>query len=132
MATQRRHRTPVPAPSSQNQRLGRLGEALAVRYLSGQGYMIMDRNWRCRWGEIDIVALDDLALVVCEVKTRAGQRNGSPLESVTPAKLRRLHRLAELWLVERGGRRERIRIDAVGVSVDPDDGNYQIHHAKGI
>jgi putative endonuclease len=119
-------------PVGQNIRLGRLGEALAVRFLSRKGWLIMDRNWRCRWGEIDVVAVDGPDLVVCEVKTRASSRNGTPLESITPVKVRRLHRLAELWLCERGGQRERVRIDAIGVLIDPRDGQYRIHHARGI
>lgn len=118
------------ASADENRRLGRLGEGLAVAYLGGRGWLIMDRNWRCRWGELDIVGMDSGDLVVCEVKTRLSRRTGAALESVTPRKLKRLHRLAELWLEERGGRPERIRIDAIGVEFER-DGSYSIEHVRG-
>ena len=79
--------------------LGAAGEALAGEYLVTQGWSILARNWRCREGEIDIVALDPArdCLVVVEVKTRAGTGFGAPLETITYAKVRRLRQLAALY-----------------------------------
>ena len=62
--------------------LGRRGEDLAARYLEQRGLVILSRNWRCRHGEIDLVATDSHRLVVCEVKTRSGTRYGEPAEAV--------------------------------------------------
>ena len=67
--------------------LGDYGERLACRYLAGRGFTILDRNWRCARGELDIVARDGDALVVCEVKTRSDEGFGAPFEAVTRRKL---------------------------------------------
>jgi putative endonuclease len=79
--------------------LGRRGEQLAAQYLEQAGFRILDRNWRCAEGEIDIVAAERRVLVVCEVKTRSDTRYGSPLDAITRAKRSRLRRLAIRWLV---------------------------------
>ena len=84
--------------------LGRDGEQAAVTYLEGCGFRILDRNWRCADGEIDIVAVERHTFVVCEVKTRSGTRYGTPLEAVGRAKQARLRRLAVRWLTARPGR----------------------------
>ena len=77
--------------------LGRHGERLAVDYLTAHGWRILDRNWRCPQGEIDIVALEGRELVVVEVKTRRSRAFGDPLEAVTGQKLTRLCVLAGAW-----------------------------------
>ena len=77
--------------------LGDYGERLAARYLLEQGVEILDRNWRCVRGELDIVAREGAALVVCEVKTRSGEGFGAPYEAVTWRKQRRLRQLGGLW-----------------------------------
>jgi putative endonuclease len=117
--------------------LGRYGEQLACRYLSDTGFRILDRNWRCARGEIDIVARDAADLVVCEVKTRSGAQFGAPFEAVTRQKLRRLRRLAMLWLdalppVERSGLSIlTIRIDVVSI-VKPGTDTARITHLRGV
>lgn len=96
---------------------GRLGEARAVAYLEALGYRVVDRNWRCRDGEIDIVAEHDGELVIVEVKTRRSEGFGHPFDAITRQKLRRLHRLAVAWAVahpERSSGRA-LRVDAVSV-----------------
>jgi putative endonuclease len=108
-----------------------MGEAMAADYLTSYGWVILDRNWRCRSGEIDIVGLDGHQLVVCEVKTRASRSAGSALEAVTPRKLRKLHTLAALWLAERGGERMPVRIDAVGIELSR-EGGYTVEHVRGV
>ncbi|HEY6739056.1 MAG TPA: YraN family protein [Actinopolymorphaceae bacterium] len=112
-------------------RLGRFGESLAVGYLERAGMAVLDRNWRCDQGEIDIVARDGDTLVVCEVKTRSGERYGSPLEGVTPAKLGRLYRLAACWLAAHGLRPREVRVDVVGILRDGERA-ISIDHLRGV
>ncbi|MER7672708.1 YraN family protein [Kitasatospora sp. NPDC096128] len=81
--------------------LGRYGERVAARYLAETGLRILDRNWRCVEGELDIVALDGDTVAVCEVKTRSERGFQQPSEAIDRAKAARLHRLAERWLAER-------------------------------
>jgi putative endonuclease len=95
--------------------LGRLGEDLATDHLRRQGLTILERNYRCRIGEIDIVARDGEVLVICEVKTRTTDDFGNPLQAVTPVKLRRLRRLAVEWTRERRVRPRSIRFDVIGI-----------------
>jgi putative endonuclease len=96
--------------------LGRRGEDEAAAYLASLGYRIIDRNWRCPQGEIDIVALDGSELVIVEVKTRSSRGFGDPLEGVTEAKLTRLCVLAGAWRrAHRGVRARTTRIDLIGV-----------------
>jgi putative endonuclease len=106
---------------------GSMGEQIAADHLVEAGYEILDRNFRTRHGELDLVAADADAIVFCEVKTRvAGGRSGPALalDAVGPAKRRRLRRLATAWLHERpasGGRphREQLRFDAIGITISP-------------
>ena len=111
--------------------LGKEGEQAAVDYLEGRGFRILDRNWRCAGGEIDIVAAERHTFVVCEVKTRSGTRFGTPLEAVGRDKRRRLRRLAALWLSAHGVRFDQIRIDVLGLLRDGADG-FTIEHIRGV
>jgi putative endonuclease len=117
------------------QALGTRGEDLAAAELERQGMVILDRNWRCRTGEIDIVAMDFEAangsLVFCEVKCRTGLGFGPPLEAITHAKVRKLRQLAGEWLATSDITARRIRIDAVGVVLLPDK-EPQLTHLRGI
>jgi putative endonuclease len=113
------------------QQLGRDGEETAVDYLVSRGMQVVARNWRCRYGEIDIIARDGTVLVFCEVKTRGGTGFGVPLAAITATKLARMRRLAALWLEESGGHRGPIRIDAVGLLRHP-DGHFAIEHVRGV
>jgi len=111
--------------------LGQEGEQLAAEYLQRQGLRILDRNWRCSEGEIDIVAADRRVLVACEVKTRSGTRYGTPLEAVTRKKRNRLRRLAVQWVVANGVLFDEVRIDVVEVLKDPREG-FTIEHIPGV
>jgi putative endonuclease len=111
--------------------LGRAGEQAAADYLESAGLRILDRNWRCQDGEIDIVAVDRHVFVICEVKTRSSIRYGTPVEAVGRAKLRRLRRLAVLWLNAHGVRYDQIRIDVIGL-VYEGTGGYTIEHIKAV
>ncbi|MBC7724351.1 MAG: YraN family protein [Burkholderiaceae bacterium] len=95
--------------------LGRLGEEVAARFLADAGLEIVDRNWRCRAGEIDIVAREGDELVFVEVKTRSGVGYGHPFEAITPRKLARLRRLAAEWCTAHPATAATLRIDAVAV-----------------
>jgi putative endonuclease len=117
---------PPPTAAEGRGRLGRLGEEAAARWYSGAGYAVVDRNWRCPAGEIDLVAIEPggAVVVICEVKTRSSTAFGSPEEAVTVAKQRRLRRLAALWLAgQRESRAARppvgaVRFDVAAVMVD--------------
>lgn len=99
--------------------LGSLGEHIAATYLTEAGLRVLDRNWRCREGELDIVAREADALVFCEVKTRRGIGFGHPVEAVTAAKQRRLRVLAQRWLAAHEEHAAELRFDVVGVLVRP-------------
>ncbi|MFT4028667.1 MAG: YraN family protein [Protaetiibacter sp.] len=111
--------------------LGRRGERLAERYLLARGYRLVERNWRCRHGEIDLVARDGDTLVFVEVKTRTSTAFGHPFEAITPAKLARLRRLAGLWCETHPRERGRVRIDAVAV-LAPHGTESRIEHLVGV
>lgn len=111
--------------------LGSYGERVAERHLVEAGMVVLDRNWRCEAGEIDIVAREGRTLVVCEVKTRSGTAFGSPLEAVTPRKAARLRRLAARWLQEHPVRPEAVRIDVVGV-LRSHRGAATVEHLRGV
>jgi putative endonuclease len=98
--------------------IGALGEQVAVEHLESLGLEVLERNWRCRWGELDVVAADsDRVLVFVEVKTRTTDQFGGVAQAVTPQKLRRLRRLAGLWLAAHDGRWAVVRIDVIGVRI---------------
>ena len=98
------------------QTVGAFGEDLAVRYLTDRGLEVIDRNWRCRLGEIDVVALAGRDLVVCEVKTRRSLTVGDPLEAVGHRKVARLRGLTAGWLrAHPSVHPEGVRIDAIGI-----------------
>jgi putative endonuclease len=110
--------------------LGRQGEQLAADYLREAGFRILDRNYRCAEGELDIVAADQRTLVACEVKTRSGVGYGAPIEAVTAAKLRRLRRLAVQWVLAHGIIFDELRVDIIGVLKAP-SGEFTIDHVRG-
>lgn len=99
--------------------LGAHGERIAAAFLTDAGLRVLDRNWRCRDGELDIVARDGDALVFCEVKTRRGTGYGQPVEAVGRAKQRRLRTLAQRWLAAHDEHAPELRFDVVGVLVRP-------------
>jgi len=104
--------------------LGREGEARAARHLQERGYTILDRNWRCAQGELDIVAMDGGVLAVVEVKTRRSESYGHPFEAVDARKRRRLWQLAHAWLEAHPAvpRVAAVRLEAIGIIGDPESG----------
>lgn len=111
--------------------LGRRGEEIAARYLASRGLAIVERNWRCPQGEIDVIARDGGELVFVEVKTRSSVAFGHPLESVTPVKLARLRRLAAAWCEAHPGGHDRIRIDVIAV-IAHRAGEVEIEHLERV
>jgi len=111
--------------------VGAWGERVAVDHLVSAGMVVLDRNWRCASGEIDIVARDGDVLVICEVKTRSGTGFGAPLEAVTARKAARLRRLAAAWMSASGLRPLEVRIDLVGV-LRQRRGPAEVEHARGV
>jgi putative endonuclease len=96
--------------------LGAAGEDVVARWYTDAGYRVLDRNWRCREGELDLVVARPGFLVFCEVKTRRSNAFGTPAEAVTITKQRRLRTLAARWLAEHPGARAReLRFDVASV-----------------
>jgi putative endonuclease len=113
--------------------LGALGEQLAVDHLTGLGLEILARNWRCRYGELDVIAVDTdtRTAVFVEVKTRTGDGFGGLAYAVGPQKVRRLRRLTSLWLAEQDRRWAAIRLDVIGVRIGRRP-TPEITHVQGI
>ena len=113
---------PGPGPRRRvdpRRRLGIAGEDAVARWYEAAAYEVLDRNWRCRDGELDMVVRRDSTLVFCEVKTRASTRFGAPVEAVTATKQRRLRTLATRWLAEHDARRRALRFDVASVTRAP-------------
>jgi putative endonuclease len=113
-----------PAPPrrvDRRRQLGSSGEDAVAAWYEAAGYRVVDRNWRCRDGELDIVVTRGDTLAFCEVKTRASTRFGAPVEAVTATKQRRLRGLAARWLAEHATTRRRaVRFDVASVTRRPD------------
>ena len=117
--------------SRQRMATGGYGEATAARHLVEQGMVVLDRNWRCEQGELDLVLRDGEVLVACEVKTRSGAVGGAPHEAVDAAKAERLHRLLWRWCEEHDLRPSQTRVDLVGV-LRAWRGSAQVDHVQGL
>jgi len=101
--------------SGARDRLGAHGELLAAEWYTARGYEVLDRNWRCSTGEIDLVLRKGPTVVVCEVKTRTTLLYGSPAEAVTAAKRVRVRRLAARWLMDHDVHAPNVRFDVAAV-----------------
>jgi putative endonuclease len=114
-------------------RLGKHGEQLATEHLVRLGFEIVERNYRTRWGELDIVAFDGTTLAFCEVKTRRLSAGGGPLEGVRASQRQRVRKMAGKWLIERTERprAELVRFDAIGVTIDATGKLVSIEHLEG-
>lgn len=118
-------------PVPQRTDLGRRGEDAAAEYLRARGMHVLARNWRCRWGEIDLIAREGEVLVFCEVKTRSGIGYGPPLGAITGQKVARLRRLVGYWLAEDPQPHRSIRIDAIGIVWRRGD-LLEVQHVRGV
>jgi putative endonuclease len=119
-------------PNDRRRQLGDTGEQLAAEHLARRGFQILDRNYRTRWGELDIVACDGRRIVFCEVKCRIANRAGrDPLESVHHSKRAQVRRMAGRWLVERPHPHVgELRFDAIGVTLAPDGRLLRLDHVE--
>lgn len=122
----------APAATNLRAALGAWGEQIAVEHLTAHGLIVLDRNWRCREGELDVVATDGATVVVVEVKTRTGTGFGRPEEAVTRRKLVRMRRVAQRWLAEHRVRWVEVRFDVVAVLVDRRTGAHEVTHLLGV
>ncbi|MGB7449260.1 MAG: YraN family protein [Ornithinimicrobium sp.] len=118
-------------PHRQARDVGDRGEDAAAAHLRARGVRILERNWRCAHGELDIVGLDGDDVVFYEVKTRRSGRFGHPAEAVTPAKAARLRRLAGLWLSAHPHLGQDLRIDVLALRLRG-AGSYQVDHLRGV
>lgn len=107
--------------TEKSKKLGERGEDAAVAYLVRSGMEIVERNWRCKHGEVDIVALDGESLVLCEVKTRRSTSKGSPEEAISEAKQRKYGKLAAAYLQSTGLKDVDVRFDAITILVIAED-----------
>ncbi len=116
---------------------GATGESLAERHLRAAGYSVLERNFRTRYGELDLIACNERALVFCEVKTRVcGSYGGpaGPLDAIGPKKRRRLRLMAAQWLAARASEerspRATLRFDAIGVTITPGGRLAKLEHLE--
>ena len=118
---------------SRAQQLAQRGEDRAASYVEGLGWWVLERNWRCRGGELDLVAYDPAqdTLVFVEVKCRSGYTFGHPLEAITAQKAARLWGLAFAWMRERGARATNVRVDGIGIVIC-DGRELELTHTRGV
>lgn len=119
------------AAAATKRALGAYGESLAAHHLVEQGLVLLDRNWRCPAGEIDLVLREGQVLVVCEVKTRSSLACGTPHEAVTATKIVRLQELARRWQLEHDVAAPDVRVDMVCI-LRPRRGPSTLDHVRGI
>jgi putative endonuclease len=117
--------------AAQRMALGAYGERVASAHLTSGGMVVLDRNWRCDLGELDLVLRDGDVLVACEVKTRSSDLCGSPHEAVGAEKLARLHTLLWRWCEEHDVRPAETRVDVVAV-LRPRRGAAGVDHVQGL
>ena len=117
------------------QLLGATGEEIAVDYLISQGYVVFDRNWRSKSGEIDIIASEKFnsqdELIFIEVKTRSSRDYGDPIEAISATKYLRMYRLALEWLSENSASREAWRLDVISIVISRAQ-EVEIDHLKRV
>lgn len=112
------------------QKIGKFGEDEAVKYLKQKGYKISDRNFSCKRGEIDIIALDKNEIVFIEIKARISLKYGLPSEAVTKNKLKHIYKTAEYYLYTRNLLNENTRIDVIEVYIK--NNQVIINHLKQV
>jgi len=116
-----------------NREIGKLGEELATQYLEQKGLKILERNFRCRQGEIDIICKQGKELVFIEVKTRTNIKYGKAAEAVNMPKRKHINRAVEFYLYARKLNDEQVRIDVMEIYInDKDRKEYRINHIQNI
>jgi len=108
-------------------KLGREGEEAAVAYLKKKGYRILEKNFRSKLGEVDIITEKRGTIVFIEVKARADHQYGHPFNAITPAKQRKIIQVAQTYLAKHRLMENSARFDVVGLTLDPDNSkSFQI------
>jgi putative endonuclease len=110
--------------------VGNKGEKLAAKFLKRKGYRIIQRNYKCKLGEIDIVAGDGGTLVFVEVKTRRTQEFGPPEYAITAAKKKQMSKAALFYIKEKRLARQSCRFDVIGITFSPESGKPEIRHTE--
>lgn len=116
--------------SDSRQEVGAKGEKLAVKFLKRKGYKIVQRNYRCKLGEIDIIAKQDKTIVFVEVKTRQTQEFGAPQYAVTSAKRSQISRVALWYIKEKGFVEQACRFDVIAITFSPESRKPKIEHIE--
>lgn len=114
--------------SKQKHTVGQRGEAAAAQYLETRGYRIIARNWRCRSGEIDLIAQLDGTLVIVEVRSRTGNRMGTAVESVDWRKQKKIRTLAQIYQHLTGSHQQTVRFDVIAIQWQADESIGEIEH----
>lgn len=114
------------SPDATSKELGQIGEDEALRFLNKKGCKLLDRNYRTRFGEVDIIVKDRDVLVFVEVKTRRGSAYGAPKEAVGHAKIERMTK-ASLEYLSSFGEDTSVRFDVIGIEVSK-DGSFEVEH----
>lgn len=125
---------PSPSTIAKDRRtaVGRAGEDVAAEHLNQSGYVILERNWRCRAGELDLISRDGETLVFVEVRSRTNPtRFGSAVEAVTPRKCRQVRELASVYLKRRQAETKPVRFDVVAVTFNGDGSVRDVKHLQG-
>jgi putative endonuclease len=118
---------------NRRQRFGARAEAVAVAYLERRGYRLLERNYRCRAGEVDAILVDGETLVFLEVRARRGNLAGTPEESVTPTKAKRLAQVAQTYLEGHGQADALWRVDLIALEVTRDGSMSRLrHHVNAV
>jgi len=113
-----------------NKDIGALGESIAEEYLTNMGYIILDKNFRSKFGEIDIIGKDGNYIAFVEVKARYGSIYGTPAEAVTPRKQNRIYRTAQLYILKKRIFKFNFRFDVIEVILNSKDNDYSVRLIK--
>ncbi|MBU3091634.1 YraN family protein [Clostridium sp. CM028] len=113
-----------------NKDIGALGEDISENYLENLGYRILDKNFRCKCGEIDLIAINKGYICFVEVKTRYGIHYGTPAESVTSSKQKKICKTAQVYISRKNIIDYNFRFDVVEVMLNNDNNNFLINHIE--
>ena len=117
---------------SHNKKLGEIGEGIARDYLEDRGYQIVEQNFQNRWGEIDLICQKDKIMVFVEVKTRVGERFGTPEDAINSEKKKRLLKNANAYMVFKKQRVDSYRIDGICIVLNEIGEIKRINHYENI
>jgi len=118
------------ARGNKRQQMGRRGEDAACEFLVRRGMKIIDRNWKCGYGEADIIATEGKTLVFCEVRTKSNFGKGSPAESITYKKRERYYKLIHVYRSRTAIRHNSVRFDFIGIYVNKDRQKARLHYIR--